>query len=270
MTLERFLNEHRPIVQVTVTEALGSTPREAGTVMFVSGTAEYGTIGGGQLEYLAIERARKILTDESAGDEMAVPLGPEIGQCCGGRVVLTFRRMNRANVAAAVRAFRKAEETRPEVYIFGAGHVGRALADYLSLLPVRPVLIDERADELAKCSANIDTRHSALPDAEIRIARPGAAYVILTHDHALDFLLVAETLARGDAAYVGMIGSATKRAKLLTYCRAEYPSLQTSSLICPIGSNESGDKRPEVIAAFVAAEILEVLTRPVVEASRVD
>ena len=100
----------------------------------------------------------------------------------------------------------------PAVYIFGAGHVGRALAAALALLPVRPVLVDQRAEELAHGAG----RGRARADAAARGGgaarrRPGAAFVVLTHDHALDFLIAREALARGDAAYVGMIGSRTKR-----------------------------------------------------------
>ncbi len=258
--LEDFLNEQGTFVQVTVLRAQGSTPREAGTVMFVSLQSEYGTIGGGQLEYLAIERARSLLASGAETDNMDVPLGPEIGQCCGGRVGLSLSKMDADAKAAALQDAKNASEIRPEIYIFGAGHVGRALADCLALLPVRAILLDERDDELAKSKADIEKRRSALPDADIRNAKPGSAFVILTHDHALDFLIGVEALSRGDAAYTGMIGSATKRAKFVSYCRNEYPELQAGALVCPIGATHSADKRPEVIAAFVAAEIIGVLT----------
>ncbi len=229
--------------------------------MFVSSQDAYGTIGGGQLEYLAIERARSVLENGLTSDSMDVPLGPEIGQCCGGRVALTLVTLGDEDKAAAIREARNASNANPEVHIFGAGHVGRALADCVALLPVRAFLTDEREDELNRCTARVEYRHSALPDADIRNASPGSAFVILTHDHALDFLLGAEALLRGDAAYVGMIGSATKRAKFVSYCKAEYPDLLSDALICPIGATQSDDKRPEVIAAFVAAEIMGILTQ---------
>jgi xanthine dehydrogenase accessory factor len=91
----------------------------------------------------------------------------------------------------------------------------------------------------------------------VRNARPGSAFVILTHDHALDFLIAREALARGDAAYVGMVGSATKRAAFARWCRrANDDAPDPGRLVCPIGAAGRPDKRPDVIAAFTAAEIL--------------
>jgi len=98
---------------------------------------------------------------------------------------------------------------------------------------------------------------TALPEAAIRGAEPGAAFVIATHDHGLDFLLAAEALARGDAAYVGMIGSATKRAAFASFARAR--GVDPARLVCPIGG-PGGDKRPAVIAALTAAELMRALS----------
>lgn len=206
-----------------------------------------GTIGGGQLEYMAIDRARQMLERGETRAQMEVSLGPGIGQCCGGRVELCLTRITEP----------PAPPDHPQVLIFGAGHVGRALAKALALLPVRPIVIDQRARELAQAAG--ETRLTALPEAEIRNAPQGASHVIVTHDHALDFLLAAEALRRLDAPYTGMIGSRTKLAQFRRFARAQ--GLDTSRLTCPIGAGWSHDKRPEVIAAFTAAEIIARLTR---------
>ncbi len=211
--------------------------------MFVGRDRLVGTIGGGQLEYLAVDRARRMLALGEAQATMNVALGPEIGQCCGGRVELSFDWGRPA-----------AREAGPPVLIFGAGHVGRALAEALRPLPLSPRLIDQRQMELDLADPGTPTTLSALPEAEIRAAPPGAAYVILTHDHALDFLLAVEALRRPDAAYVGMIGSRTKRATFIRYAARE--GADARALVCPIGAGFPRDKRPEVIAAFAAAEIL--------------
>ena len=100
------------MIRVRIISARGSTPREAGAEMIVTAHATQGTIGGGQLEYMAIDRARQMLARGEAAARMDIPLGPEIGQCCGGRVVLALDRQ------AAT------PEDRPDVLIFGAGHVG--------------------------------------------------------------------------------------------------------------------------------------------------
>lgn len=231
------------MIRVRVVRVWGSAPREPGAEMVVARVGLDGTIGGGQLEYLAIDRARRMIAQGEPQATMTVALGPDIGQCCGGRVELAFDREPPTP-----------REAGPPVLIFGAGHVGRALARALKLLPLAPRLIDTRAAELALVDAGVPTTLSALPEAEIRAAPAGAAYVILTHDHALDFLLGVEALRRTDAAYVGMIGSRTKRAAFAHYAAHERVSVE--ALVCPLASGFPRDKRPEVIAAFAAAEIL--------------
>ncbi|SDL11587.1 xanthine dehydrogenase accessory protein XdhC [Paracoccus chinensis] len=231
------------MIRVRITRARGSTPREEGAEMMVGPDAVTGTIGGGQLEYLAIDRARQMLARGEDRAVMDIPLGPEIGQCCGGRVELT---LDREPASPA--------PPRPSVLIFGAGHVGRALARAMLLLPVNLRLIDQRPAELSL--ADMPGELTPLPEAEVRRAPPGSAYVILTHDHALDFLIAAEALARGDAAYVGMIGSATKRVTFSRFAKAQ--GIDPAPLTCPIGGTVR-DKRPEVIAAFTAAEIMATL-----------
>ncbi len=232
------------MIRVRVTRAQGSTPREAGAEMFVAPDRVTGTIGGGQLEYMAIDRARQMLARGEIDATMDVPLGPQIGQCCGGRVMLTLD------------CHSPALQDHADALIFGAGHVGRALARALEPLPVNALLIDSRADELAQASG--PTLLTPLPEAQIRTARPGTSVVIVTHDHALDFLLAAEALARTDLAYVGMIGSATKRAQFERFAASR--SVNPAALTCPIGAGFSRDKRPEIIAAFTAAELMARLT----------
>ena len=236
------------MIRVRVISARGSTPRDAGAEMFVAADRVTGTIGGGQLEYMAIDRARQMLARGETEASMDIPLGPEIGQCCGGRVQLLLDRQG------------PTPEAHPKVLIFGAGHVGRALALALQPLPVRARLIDTRPEELAQAAPGLDTLLTALPEAQIRAADPGSAVVIVTHDHALDFLLASSALERGDAAYVGMIGSATKRVKFKNWMRRNCESGDIDKLICPIGASGSRDKRPSLIAAFVVAEVMAELT----------
>ena len=245
-----------PAMLVTVERARGSTPREAGAWMLVSRAATIGTIGGGQLEYIAIDAARALLAKGGSEQTLDVPLGPEIGQCCGGRTLVAVVRAEgtaRARVLAQAAA---AWAALPSVYIVGAGHVGRALAAAARLLPVRAMLVDGRAEELSMAPEGVETLLTPLPEEVVRQAGPGAAFAVMTHDHALDFLIVREALARRDAAYVGMIGSRTKRASFLRWLRAAG-AVETGPLVCPIGAAGRPDKRPEVIAAFVAVEIMQ-------------
>jgi xanthine dehydrogenase accessory factor len=243
---------------VRVESARGSTPREAGAWMLVSEKRTLGTIGGGQLEYMAIDAARALLERGAIRQLLDVPLGPEIGQCCGGRTRMTVVRAEGATLERLLALVTKEVAALPTVYVMGAGHVGRALAAALALLPVRAILVDGREEELSMSPAGVERVLTPLPEETVRLAPAGSAFVVLTHDHALDFLVVREALERGDAAYVGMIGSRTKRVSFLRWL-AEAGPVDTAALVCPIGAMGRPDKRPEVIAAFVAAEILQRL-----------
>lgn len=253
-----FLRREPGAILVEVAGVAGSTPRDTDAWMLVSERAIFATIGGGQLEYMAIDQARRALRSGSAAEPMNVPLGPEIGQCCGGRVGLSFTAVNAAIAKNLIARSDRDMASRPHVYVFGAGHVGDALAMALSLAPLRVILVDTREDELVACTVpRIETCLTAMPEAVVRDAPAGSSFVILTHDHALDFLIAAEALRRDDAAYIGMIGSKTKRATFRNWLSRETGGAELfSNLVCPIGGTAVKDKRPAVIATLAAAEIM--------------
>jgi xanthine dehydrogenase accessory factor len=230
--------------------------------MLVSAKAMLGTVGGGQLEYMAIDEARRMIARAKARAKMDVPLGPEIGQCCGGRVDLTLTLLDGKGIATLRARLLAEAKNLPLVYLLGGGHVGRALALALAPLPLRTIVVETRAAELDNLPAGIESRLTALPESIVRAAPAGSGFVIFTHDHALDFLIAAEALRRSDTTYVGMIGSATKRARFHRYFKAEGgdPAL-LARLVCPIGGDSVHDKRPEVIAALTAAELLRHIDR---------
>lgn len=255
--LSTALKSAGPAVLVRVEEAKGSTPREAGTVMAVCRDTLLGTIGGGQFEWLAIDHARALLAGKRSDWRLEIPLGSDIGQCCGGYVVLAFERVTDAVVAALEAEESAAELRRPQVHIFGAGHVGRALAVALRPLPVRVTVYDGRASELDLLPLDVDRRETALPEADVRAAPPGSAFVVLTHDHALDFMITREALMRRDAAYVGLIGSKTKKETFRRWFFGQGGAAETfAPVVCPIGAGPAKDKHPEVIAALTAAEVV--------------
>jgi xanthine dehydrogenase accessory factor len=268
--VENFLNNSPAAALIKVAEAKGSTPRERGAWMLVSPKATFGTIGGGQLEFMAIARAREAIVsvsperkENASGVSLDIPLGPEIGQCCGGRVELSIRHVD-AGLRDELTATAAAEDAAyPHVYLFGGGHVGHALASALSLLPLKVTIVETRADALEGMPDTVTTKLTPMPEEAVRSASPGSAFVVLTHDHALDFLIVGEALKRPDAAYVGMIGSKTKKAT----CKSWY--LKTAGgteeefahLVSPIGGSALRDKRPAVIAALASAEIMTALAK---------
>jgi xanthine dehydrogenase accessory factor len=284
-SLNAFLAASPVAVLVEVAEAKGSTPREKGAWMLVSSEAIFGTIGGGQLEFMAIDRARAMLkeraatlfaeansvgtrradegqrSDRMAGITLDIPLGPEIGQCCGGRVAVGIRPVDDALRQELIRAAEAEDAGRPHVYIFGGGHVGLALASAFALLPVETIVVETRADALEAMPATVGTRLTPMPEEMVREAPAGAAFVVLTHDHALDFLIVAEALKRDDAAYVGMIGSKTKKATFKSWYLKTGGGTEEAfgRLVSPIGGDKVKDKRPAVIAALAAAEIMRAV-----------
>jgi xanthine dehydrogenase accessory factor/xanthine dehydrogenase large subunit len=247
-----------PSVLVTVARARGSTPREAGASMLVTATAAFGTIGGGRLEWEATRHARQMLADGNAAGELEMPLGPAVGQCCGGHVRLALRRADADLLAELEARERAAAAGLPDVLLFGAGHVGRALARALAPLPFRVRWIDGRADAFpADPVPGIEVVRTERVVGEAARAPAAAAHLVLTHSHALDFEICASVLERGDFAYLGLIGSATKRARFERGFRELGIAPATiRRLVCPIGGGAVRDKRPAVIAALVAAELI--------------
>lgn len=259
-TLTVFLSDG-PAILVEIEAVKGSSPREAGTFMLVSATRIWETIGGGQFEYMAIDHARAMLDGRTEIDVLDIPLGPEIGQCCGGRTLLRFTKVTEAVADALTRRMRKAEDQQPTVFIFGAGHVGKALANSLSLLPLTVSVVETRREELVGLPGAVSTHLKPMPEAMVSNIPAGGAAIIVTHDHALDFLIAKEAVGRDDLAYIGMIGSKTKRATFANWLAREGYVGTLDNLVLPIGGTLVKDKRPAVIAALVTSEVLHAIHR---------
>jgi xanthine dehydrogenase accessory protein XdhC len=247
-----------PAILVTVMEAWGSTPREAGARMLVTLDGIEGTIGGGNLEWRAIQAAREMLAEGEAGPRRtALPLGPALAQCCGGRVVLELAA---ADPAMRDRLAREAAAERaalPLVALFGAGHVGTALARALAPLPCRVSMLDPRSELLPAAAPLLDPRLAPDPAALVPDLPPGTFVLVVTHSHALDLEVVAAALPRADLPWVGLIGSTTKRRRFESQLRARgLPRAAIDRLVCPIGLAGITGKAPAVIAASVAAQLL--------------
>ncbi len=256
-SLEGFLAREHRVVIVEVSAVRGSAPRDEGTFMLVAPSEIHGTIGGGRLEHAAIENARKLLADAGGEARLDVPLGPENGECCGGRVELAFTIADEEARKALDARLAQEERLKPQVWVFGAGHLGRALADALTLLPLKVFVVEERESELGQVTSQVRHRQNAMPEALVADIPPGAAVVIVTHDHALDFRIARAALARTDLAYVGMVGSKSKRGSFLRYLEEEGADRAAADrLVLPIGGTAVDDKRPAVIAAMTAGELL--------------
>ena len=247
----------RPAMLIQVIHTLGSVPREAGTRMLVSAEAVTGTIGGGHLELQAIRQARTMLANGAAEPhDQHFALGPSLGQCCGGALTLRTQVLDAATLADW-------PATQPlfHLQLYGAGHVGRAIAQLLERIPCQVQWIDERAAEFpTEPSAPHIERICAEPvAAEVAAATPGSFYLVLTHSHDLDLGVTHAILQRADFAYLGLIGSATKRARFVRRLEARgiAPEL-LARITCPIGLPGISGKSPEVIAVAAVAQLLQV------------
>jgi xanthine dehydrogenase accessory factor len=258
--LSRLL--HRPAVLVTVARTEGSVPREAGTRMLVGTDSVAGTIGGGHLDLQAIARARGLLADAvTAPQDLAIALGPTLGQCCGGVVTLRHSRLDAQALAAWPQA-----QPRFFLQLYGAGHVGRAIAALLATLPCRVQWIDARDDEFPAgmaLPAHIEKVCAEPVEAEVAHAPPGSHVLVLTHSHDLDFAIVQAWLKRGDFAFLGLIGSRTKRARFEHRLLARgHAHEAVARVCCPIGVPGLAGKEPEVVAISAVAQLLQLTSPP--------
>lgn len=258
---QHWLSEGRGAIVVEVTQALGSAPRAAGTRMLVSADAAIGTIGGGHLELKATKHAREMLrTGELAPQTEHFPLGPALGQCCGGAVTLAYRALD----AQALTRW-PLEAPLFHLQLYGAGHVGRAIATLLATLDATVDWIDEREEEFP-LTTTLETpwpkhiRRTCVDavEGEVRLAPPGSFYLVLTHNHDLDMRITEAILRRGDFSYLGLIGSKTKRQRFIR--RFEQRGIGAdviARMTCPIGIELIAGKEPEIIAVSVVAQLLQ-------------
>jgi xanthine dehydrogenase accessory factor len=260
--LEAFLRRLalEPAVLVTVAQARGSVPREAGTWMAVFAQGQAGTIGGGQLEWVALQQARQALADgrrEPWGQQAA--LGPSLGQCCGGRLLLQHEPVDVHHIAALRQ--RLAPALTP-VALFGGGHVGHALVRALAPLPFQLRWIDSR-DQIfpADRPDTVLTEHSEPVQGAVPGLPAGARVLIMSFSHAEDLDIVAACLRRqrerADLPFIGLIGSQTKwttfRRRL---AERGFSDAELAQVTCPIGLPGISGKAPGVIAASVVAQLL--------------
>jgi xanthine dehydrogenase accessory factor len=190
------------------------------------------------------------------------PLGPALGQCCGGAVSLGFAMLD----AATLQAW-PAHEPRFHLQLYGAGHVGRAIARALAPLDGVVEWIDERESEFPQhffehggpWPDHIRKVCVDAVDAEVRKAPPGAFYLVLTHQHDLDLQITEAVLRRGDFGFLGLIGSRTKKQRFIhRFEQRGVPAERIARMTCPIGIEGIDGKEPELIAVAVVAQLLQV------------
>lgn len=242
-------------VVVAITAHRGSVPRETGTRMLVLAHGVVGTVGGGHLELQAVQQAREMLrSGATAPQTRHVALGPTLGQCCGGALDLRFTAQAHDDPAAW-----PLPAPRFTLQLFGAGHVGRAIVRVLADVPCRVTWIDERESEFPTGELPPHIRRVCVEpvEAEVAVAAPGDAFLVLTHSHDLDLRITQAILARGDFGFFGLIGSATKRAKFeRRLAERGVERERIDRMQCPIGLPGLQGKEPGVIAVAAVAQLL--------------
>jgi xanthine dehydrogenase accessory factor len=197
-----------PAVLVKVVRTQGSAPRDSGSWMAVFSHTLVGTIGGGHLEFQAVALAKEILAGRAALPGLqTVPLGPALGQCCGGVVVLEYRCVSQADTAFLQQALRPALQP---LALFGGGHVGHALVKVLTELPFALRWIDSRDEVFPKqLPEQVMTEHSDPVHAAVADLVPDSKVLIMSFSHAEDLDILSACLMRmrvsADLPYVGLI-----------------------------------------------------------------
>ena len=263
ITAEIFFNRlaSERAVLVSVASTKGSAPRERGAWMGVFAHDVIGTIGGGHLEFQALEAARARLAGTPGDEVLRFALGPSLGQCCGGVVHLQFEPVSMADVPALRK--RLAPHLLP-VALFGGGHVGAALARVVATLPFALTWIDSRDGIFPDVvPADVTCEYSDPVQSAVRDLAPDSRVLIMSFSHAEDLDIVAACLqrqrARGDLPYIGLIGSKTKWATFRHRLEARgYSAGELARITCPIGVPGITGKEPEVIAVAVAAQLLQI------------
>ena len=261
--LQRLQTESAVLVTVVATR--GSAPRDKGTWMAVLAHDLLATIGGGRLEQDAMHLARGLLTTVATvatePQERLFSLGPSLGQCCGGEVLLRFERISAADAPALTQ---RLTPHHTPVAVFGGGHVGQALVRVLALLPIHVRWFDSR-DEVfpAPLPPHVQTEYCDPVEAGVGGLVAGTRVFIMSFSHAEDFAVVAACLlrqrARRDLPYIGLIGSKSKWATFRHRLEARgFTADELDCVTCPIGVPGIEDKRPEVIAVAAAAQLLQV------------
>lgn len=254
--VERLRDRREAGVLVTLAGVRGHAPREAGAKMVVAADAAWGSIGGGNLEAVAVERARTMLRQRAARPELLTadlsdraPVEHGV-QCCGGEITVLLEPL------AVV----------PAVAVFGVGHVGLELARILArhdldlhLVDSRPGhLSDEALRPLEDAEARVHRHHvPVLPELALGGLAPGTHVLVMTHDHAEDAAILDAALRTSHLGSIGLIGSSAKWARFRRKLLAEgHAEAELARVTTPIGLTDLAGKRPEVIAVGVAAALL--------------
>ena len=236
----------------------GSVPRDKGTIMLISEKYIFGSIGGGQLEYNIINKSKNLLKLKEFKEEIInIPLGPSIGQCCGGYVQVKITKHK--NGKESFKDEDKIKKIDENLYIFGAGHIGKELSSRSIDLDFNVNLIDSR-EEYLKIQKNnkITNIYAKFPWLLVKNLKKNSFFIILTHSHDHDFKIINEILNLNNFKFIGLIGSKTKMKRFESrLLKLGHNKSIINKIECPIGLKSISTKKPAEIAISIIARLLE-------------
>ena len=255
--LNNAINYKDLIVKAKIFNVKGSSPNKINDIILISNDTIFGTIGGGNLEYLVVNEAKILINNKVNKKSLNIPLGPGIGQCCGGYVQIKLSLHN--NSSDALKNEKLFDEGNTNLYIFGAGHIGQALISKLENINFNTILIDSREDFLKmKNINNINYLLSKKPWEIVTRLKDNSYFVILTHSHDYDLKILNEVLKK-NFTFLGLIGSKTKKNR---FFKRLIDNGHNKSLVekieCPIGINIGNSKEPDEIAFSIITRLISI------------
>ena len=260
MKLKKFnnaINYKDLIVKAKIFNVKGSSPNTIDDIILISNDTIFGTIGGGNLEYLVVKEAKRLIDKKINKKSLNIPLGPGIGQCCGGYVQIKLSLHQ--NSSEALKNEKLYDEKNTNLYIFGAGHIGQALISKLENINFNTFLIDSREDFLKMTNINnINYLLSKKPWEIIYRLKDNSYFVVLTHSHDYDLKILNEVLKK-NFTFLGLIGSKTKKNR---FFKRLIDNGHNKSLVekieCPIGINIGNSKEPDEIAFSIITRLISI------------
>jgi xanthine dehydrogenase accessory factor len=240
---QRLSQNATDFILITILKTHGSAPRKEGAKMIVCEKEQHGSIGGGKLEWEVSKLAHKMLEEKQKQKTQDYHLGASLGQCCGGKV------------SVLLEGFFSEKKL---VVVFGAGHIAKALVPILQMLNFRFIVVDTRKNTLAELPKDTPTICSEYPQDEVANFPKTSCYVVVTHEHNLDFAIAEEVLKQKEFYYLGIVGSQKKSLRFQKlFFKKGYAQEVVDKIHCPIGLKLGKTQKPPEIALCIAAQLLE-------------
>ncbi len=248
------------IIFVRIINTKGSVPRNENVFMAITDNKQYGTIGGGELEYRVTKESIKLLNCINNKKILDFPLGPSLGQCCGGYIKIQLIKYRNGNeLLLKNNLMDEILYNNKNLYIFGAGHVSNALMNKLEGIGFNIFVVDSRETYIKQIKHEYINRILAKnPEIIIKNSPPDSYYIIMTHSHQIDLMICASILKKNNFSFIGLIGSKTKKMRFYKrLLEMNFNEKLINKIECPIGLTQIQGKEPDIIAISIIARLLE-------------